>query len=166
MFLKLKLLHDLLLNVQNVLQYGAYITHYYLIAKNHPILVIIFLVISSNAICFRFSFLNYISHFSLPSIANVHLVNSTLPKNRSRPVLSDTKKRAWSKPIIFIPKHSKSLYFKPFLAIYFCTFVSKQTVSTCSDHANISYPHASSALYPCFVRYRRSLANVSGLQET
>lgn len=63
MFLKLKLLHDLLLNVQNVLQYGAYITHYYLIAKNHPILVIIFLVISSNAICFRFSFLNYISHF-------------------------------------------------------------------------------------------------------
>lgn len=64
MFLKLKQLHDLQLNVGNVLKYDAYIAHYNLIAKNHLILVIIFPIIFSNAISFQFSFFElYFSYF-------------------------------------------------------------------------------------------------------
>ena len=56
MFLKLKLLHDLQLNVQNVLKYDAYITHYYLIAKNHLISVIIFQLYLQILFVFNFLF--------------------------------------------------------------------------------------------------------------
>lgn len=56
-------------------------------------------------------------HLIHSTYANVHLVNSTLPKNRSRPVLSDTKKRAWSKPIIFTPNSRNPFISSPFAVL-------------------------------------------------
>lgn len=59
----------------------------------------------------------------------------------------------------------KSLVFKPFLYIYFSTFDINTTVSTCSVNPNISTACIFFTSYPCFVKYSRSRARVSGPQE-
>ena len=44
--------------------------------------------------------------------------------------------------------------------------VYKRQVSQCPVNPNISTPHTSSTAYPFLIKYRRSLASVSGPQDT
>lgn len=65
----------------------------------------------------------------------------------------------------FTSKSSESLIFQAFSHSQLCTLVNRTTLSTCPVQGNISTGQTPSARYPCFVRYFKSLARVSGPQE-
>ena len=87
-----------------------------------------------------------------------HLISNSFFRLVSFSSLGDIIKRYFTLSLV-------KLHFYVDYAIGFL-WESITTVSTCTVIGNISTPHASTAWYPSFLKQAKSLASVSGPQET